>query len=297
MFYQALRKLLGEWLAHFRGSPPSCNGPGPELRYPLSSMKEPPVLACVVGDQNGGSLRLVNNRGFYLSVEPTRGLEIHDVVVSGVLDKVTSAGGAVIRALAQWHSLPLPPGATADFTYRAVPGGPALSFRPDAPATFISGVLSLFAGISDPGDLLLRALSCAHSLGYGGSSELGGCVADALAATADKQWTGPGSQPIPNGRAVRRPPLPPRRRRTQRRLASAAWTSNATARTDGVCTRCYASPTRTGGDAAGTAGRISRSAWTMRAFSNTAPAPARVTARSTTQTPGSATGRNDIDPA
>jgi hypothetical protein len=190
--YQGIRKVLGDWLGHFRASRPSCDGPGPQLRYALQTLAEPPVLACAVGDQNSGTVKLANNRGFYLMVNPQRGLSIHDVQISGVLDAATSGGGAAIRYLAQWHSLPLPPTAMAVFQYQGVSGGPTLSFAPDSAATFISAVLSLFAGISDPGTVLLQALGCARGLHDTGTSALGGCIADALAAMADDKWIGPG---------------------------------------------------------------------------------------------------------
>jgi hypothetical protein len=53
--YQFLRKTLGEWLGKFRASPPRCSA-GPALRYPLETIGEPPVLACVSGSGDSGTL-------------------------------------------------------------------------------------------------------------------------------------------------------------------------------------------------------------------------------------------------
>ena len=204
LMYQGLRKLLAEWLAHFRASKPSCSSGGPQLRYPLASMLEPPVLACLNGSNDQGTLKVANNRGFYLMLNPQRGLTIHNVQVDGVLDTVTSSGGAVIRYLAQWKSLPLPPGATAEFTYQAVAGGPTLSFEPDQAATFVSAVLSLFSGISDPGSVWLWVTGCVRGHLREGFRSWGNCVADALAMAADRNWVGPGQSVKVMGIAVSR---------------------------------------------------------------------------------------------
>ena len=189
--YQWIRTALGEWLANFRAQRLTCNDSGPAMRYPLRTMTEPPVFACVNGDDSGGTLTVANNRGFYLTVNPQRGLTIHDVQITGDLDAATSGGGAVIRYLAKWHSLPLPPTATAEFTYRPVAGGPALSFAPDPAATFVSVVLTLFAGISDRGSFLLRTLECMREMQQDGIRAAGSCAADALKdGIENRGWIG-----------------------------------------------------------------------------------------------------------
>jgi hypothetical protein len=186
--YQLIRKTLGEWLGKFRASKPTCTG-GPQIRYPLQTMFEPPVLACVSGDQNGGVLKVANNRGFYLMVNPQRGLTIRNLEVDGALDAATGGGGALIRHLGKWHSLPLPPTATAEFTYQPVAGGPALSFEPDQAATFVAVVLQLFAGISDRGSLLLHVFECVNAVRRQPQKEWMGCVINGLAVAADQGWT------------------------------------------------------------------------------------------------------------
>jgi hypothetical protein len=192
VIYQGLRKLLAEKLAHFRGAKPNCAVSGPRLSYPLATMLEPPILACVSGDQSSGSLKIVNNRGFYLMVNPLRGLSLEHVSINGVLDAATAEGGAAIRYVARWNSLPLPPGASAEFRYQPVAGGPALSFEPDGPATFVAEILKLFSGISDLGSIILEALGCIRSIAHAGATELDGCIADALVAAADRGSIGAG---------------------------------------------------------------------------------------------------------
>lgn len=190
--YQLARKAFGEWLGHFRASPPTCDGPNhPELSYGLATMREPPLLACVAGDDNGGSLKVANNRGFYLMITPDRGLTLHNVQTTGTMDIVTGGGGAVIRYLDHWQALPLPPGSTAEFDYHAVAGGPALAFEPDSGATAISAILSLFSGIEDYASLLLFAMDCLHAL-HDNPANAGECVAQALRMAADHEWIGHG---------------------------------------------------------------------------------------------------------
>jgi hypothetical protein len=195
--YQLLRKTLGQWLGHFRADPPKC-GAGPQMRYALATIGEPPVLACVSGSDSSGKLYVANNRGFFLMINPERGLTIDGVKIDGALDTVTSGGGAVIRYLTRWNSLPLPPTATAVFNYQAVAGGPTLAFEPDQAATFVSMVLSLFSGISDAGALWLHVFDCIHARIDAGNDAgaaqdaWAGCIADTIADKADEEWIGPG---------------------------------------------------------------------------------------------------------
>jgi hypothetical protein len=204
VIYQLARKVFGEWLGHFRASPPRCDGPNhPQLGYGLATMLEPPLLACVSGDDSGGILKVANNRGFYLMVTPGRGLTLRHVRTTGTMDTVTGSGGAVIRYLAHWQALPLPPRSTAEFDYRPVAGGPELSFEPDSGATAVSAILSLFSGIDDRASVLLAALDCLHGF-HDNPADAGECVAQALAMAADHNWIGPGQTIKVAGIAVSR---------------------------------------------------------------------------------------------
>ena len=204
VIYQLARKVLGEWLGHFRASPPTCDGPNhPELSYALATMPEPPLLACAAGDDNGGSLKVANNRGFYLMITPDRGLTLRHVHTTGTMDIVTGGGGAMIRYLDHWQALPLPPGSTAEFDYHPVAGGPSLSFEPDSGATAISAILNLFSGIDHRASLLLFGMDCLHAF-HDDPANAGECAAQALRMAADQGWIGSGQSVKVAGIAVSR---------------------------------------------------------------------------------------------
>ena len=163
LVWRGVRKVLGEW-SGFRGTAPDCgNRSGPELHYALGSMLEPPLLVCVAGKNDSGTLKAVNNRGFFLHIVLQQGLTVRGFKHDSALNAVTANELNIYRDLVGLQIVTLPPKSEVVFDYKAVSGGPALIFKPNVAATAFAGVLSEISGLSDKAELVRKVYDCATS--------------------------------------------------------------------------------------------------------------------------------------